>query len=68
MKDPIVEEVRKAREDHAEQSSHDMAAICTDLKRIERECGHEVVSLPPRLLTRASSRPRSLAAEAYSVM
>lgn len=64
MKDPIVEEVRKAREDHAEKFNHDLAAICADLKRIERECGHEVVSLPPRLLTKASSRPRSSAAEA----
>jgi len=64
MKDPIVEEVRKAREAHAEQFSHDMAAICADLKRIERACGHEVVSLPPRLLTKASSRPRTSAAEA----
>ena len=51
MKDPIVEEVRKAREDHAKEFRHDMEAICNDLKRIERECGHKLVSLPPRLLT-----------------
>ncbi|VFN06826.1 MAG: hypothetical protein BECKG1743F_GA0114225_112952 [Candidatus Kentron sp. G] len=62
MKDPIVEEVRKAREDHAKESRHDMGAICKDLKRIERECGHELVSLSPGLLTRASSRLRSSAA------
>jgi len=64
MKDPIVEEVRKARADHAQKFGHDMEAICSDLKRIERECGHEIVSLPPRLLTRAPIRPLSSAAEA----
>jgi len=64
MKDPIVEEVRKAREDHAKAFRHDLIAICADLKRIERECGHEIVSLPAKLLTRASSRPRSSAPEA----
>jgi hypothetical protein len=64
MKDPIVEEVRKARQDHAREFNHDLSAICKDLKRIERECGHKLVSLPPRLLTKTSSRPPLLAAEA----
>ncbi len=64
MKDPIVEEVRKARQAHAEEFNHDLEAICRDLKRIESECGHRVVSLLPRLLTKASRRPRSSAAEA----
>jgi len=64
MKDPIVEEVRKARLEHAKEFNHDLSAICKDLKRIERECGHKLVSFPPRLLTKASSRPRTSAAEA----
>lgn len=64
MKDPIVEEVRMARQDHAKEFNHDLKNICNDLKRIERECGHKLVSLPPRLLTKASGRPRSSAAEA----
>jgi hypothetical protein len=51
MKDPIVEEVRKARQDHAKEFNHDLAAICNDLKRIERQCGHRLVSFPPKLLT-----------------
>nr|VFJ69134.1 MAG: hypothetical protein BECKFM1743C_GA0114222_105123 [Candidatus Kentron sp. FM]VFJ72064.1 MAG: hypothetical protein BECKFM1743A_GA0114220_106213 [Candidatus Kentron sp. FM]VFK20256.1 MAG: hypothetical protein BECKFM1743B_GA0114221_106814 [Candidatus Kentron sp. FM] len=49
----------KAREDHAEKFNHDMGAICADLKRIERECGHDIVSLPPRPLTRAACHPIS---------
>lgn len=64
MKDPIVEEVRTAREAHAAEFNHDLVAICRDLKRIERSCGHRVVTLPPRLLTKSSSRPRSSTAEA----
>ena len=40
MKDPIVEEVRKARLEHAKEFNHDLSAICKDLKRIERECLH----------------------------
>ena len=64
MKDPIVEEVRTARQDHAKEFNHDLVAICRDLKRIESVCGHTLVSLPPKLLTKASSRPRSSAAEA----
>jgi hypothetical protein len=64
MKDLIVEEVRKARQDHAREFNHDLVAICRDLKRIESVCGHTLVSLPPKLLIKASSRPRSSAAEA----
>jgi hypothetical protein len=64
MKDPIVEEVRKARQDHAEKFNHNLFEICEELKRIERESGHKIVSLPSRLLTKASNRARSSAAEA----
>ena len=64
MKDPIVEEVRKARLEHAKEFNHDLSAICKDLKRIEKECGHRLVSFPPKLLTKASTSPRTSAAEA----
>ena len=67
MKDPIVEEVRRARQDHARTFNHDLVAICRDLKKIESVCGHTLVSLPPKLLTPASSQPRSSAAEAPAV-
>jgi hypothetical protein len=63
MKDPIVEEVRMARQDHAREFNHDLSAICKDLKRIERECGHKIVSLQPRLLTKVSNRSPSSQAE-----
>ena len=48
--DPIVEEVREAREGHAVKLNYDLAAICRDLKRQQEEEGWKVVSLPPRRL------------------
>ena len=48
-KDPIVEEIRKLRELHAAKFNHDLGAICADLKEKEKDCGHRVVSLPPKL-------------------
>ena len=47
-KDPIIEEIRKIREAHAAKFNHDLKAICADLKEKEKDCGHPVVSLPPK--------------------
>lgn len=46
--DPIVAEVRKARETHARRFGYDLARICRDLKRIERQCSHRIVRGMPR--------------------
>jgi hypothetical protein len=48
MLDPIVEEVRKLREEHAARFNYDVDAIFDDLKRIERERAGTVVSLQPK--------------------
>ncbi len=50
MKDPIVAEVRKHRQEHAEKFELDMKAICGDLRRLQEDCGHKVVSLKPQPL------------------
>jgi len=47
-RDSIVEEVRQAREAHAKKFNYDLWAIYEDLKKIEEECGLEVVSFPPK--------------------
>jgi hypothetical protein len=52
MVDPIVEEVRKLRENHAARFNYDVDAIFDDLKRIERERGGTVVSLQPKRIAR----------------
>ena len=52
MKDPIIEEVRKAREEHAKDFNHDLTAICNDLKKIEKKYSKRLVLLKPKLLTK----------------
>ncbi len=39
MRDPIIEEIRMIRDTHA---------ICEDLRKKEKTCGHTIVSLPPK--------------------
>jgi len=58
MKDPIVEEVRRAREAHAKQFNYDLDAIVDDLKRREKESGVPTVSLPPRRVAKKGKTSR----------
>lgn len=46
MKDPIVAEVRKYRMDHTRKFKGNLAAICADLKDLQKHSGHIVVRLP----------------------
>ena len=46
--DPIVEEIRRIRQEHTDRFNGDLHAICEDLRRQERESGREYVSFPPR--------------------
>ncbi len=48
--DPIVAEVRQAREAHARKFDYDLAAIVRDLKKHELQGGRAVVSFAPRHL------------------
>jgi hypothetical protein len=48
MNDPIVEEIRKYREQYAARFDYDLAAICRDLRERQATCGCEVVSRPPK--------------------
>ena len=61
MKDPIIEEVRRARQEHALRFGNDLDAIFEDIKRHEAICGHPVVRFPPRKLeSRNRLQPRKL--------
>jgi hypothetical protein len=53
--DPIVEEVRKTREEHAAKHGYDLERIFADLKEQEKKSGREYVTLPPKRLTRKAS-------------
>lgn len=46
--DPIVAEVRAAREAYAAKFNFDLHAICRDLKEKERASGRQIVSFAPR--------------------
>jgi hypothetical protein len=43
-RDPIVEEIRKIREEHARNFNHDLHAICEDIRQRQGKSGHTVVS------------------------
>ncbi len=48
MKDTIVEEVRKAREEHAKKFNYSLKAIVADIRRQQEESGREFVSFPAK--------------------
>lgn len=48
MNDPIVEEIRKYREQYAAKFNYDLAAICKDLRERQATCGRQIVSRPPK--------------------
>lgn len=47
LNDPIVEEIRKIRDEHAARFNYDLDAIFDDIKRSEKELGLPLVTLPP---------------------
>ena len=56
--DPIVEEIRRYRAEHAAKYGHDLGRICEALREEEAKSGHHVVHRKPRLL-----HPKKLAAD-----
>jgi len=55
FKDPIVEEVRAARQRHAAKFGYDLDAIVADLKRKQEQLDRPVVTLPPKRVRRKAS-------------
>ena len=48
MKESIVEEIRKIRDEHARKFGYDLAAICADIRLHQAESGYPVVKLTPK--------------------
>ena len=48
LHDPIVEEVRKARDEYAKKFNYDLDAICRDLQKRQKKHGKRLVSFPPK--------------------
>ena len=47
LNDPIVEEIRRIRDEHATRFNYDLDAIFDDIKKSEKELGLPLVMLPP---------------------
>jgi hypothetical protein len=47
VNDPIVEEIRRIRDEHAARFKYDLDAIFDDIKKSEKELGLPLVTLPP---------------------
>ena len=47
-RNPIVEEVRRIREEYAAQYNYDIKAICRATREQQKMSGHKIVSLSPR--------------------
>ena len=45
-RDPIVDEIRRIREEYAAKFNYDLAAICKDLREKQAQSGRKVVRLP----------------------
>ena len=52
--DPIVEEIRRARDEHAAKFDYDIHRICEDIREQEKKSGLKFVTPEPR-------RPRPIA-------
>nr|VFJ57600.1 MAG: hypothetical protein BECKDK2373C_GA0170839_106029 [Candidatus Kentron sp. DK]VFJ58202.1 MAG: hypothetical protein BECKDK2373B_GA0170837_10722 [Candidatus Kentron sp. DK] len=61
--DPIVEEIREGRREHAARFNHDLNAICNDFRKRETELCNRVVSLPPKRFARSQALPGNAALE-----
>ena len=48
MKDPIVEEVRRTRNEYAKRFGYDLRAIAADLREKEERHSEQLVSYPPK--------------------
>lgn len=58
MRDPIVEEVRRARAAYAAKLGHDLDRIVDDLKRRQEQGEFAVVRRRPRAAMKIRSRAR----------
>lgn len=47
-RDPIVEEVRRIRDEYARSFNYDLEAIVRDLQEKQKQSGRKYVKLPPR--------------------
>ncbi|MDD5674876.1 MAG: hypothetical protein PHC61_11970 [Chitinivibrionales bacterium] len=54
IRDPIVEEVRKARNEHAAKFNNNIDEIVKDIQERQEKYGARLVRRPPRIKLRAT--------------
>jgi hypothetical protein len=64
MKDHIVDEIRRIRDEHAAQFNYDIDAIFADYKRLEAENKRPHVSFGPRRIEKLRQQPEPVPATA----
>jgi len=57
MKDPIVEEVRRVRNEHSKQFDYDLDAICEDYKTHQVHAESRLVRLKPKASANKAIHP-----------
>lgn len=68
LQDPIVEEIRTFRAEHAQRFDGNLVAICADLRKIQQECQHPIVAFPPKKIrTRSQVKPEHTSDERIAV-
>jgi hypothetical protein len=48
IEDPIVNEIRKTRDNHAKKFNYDLTKIYKDIRKSQRKHNHKLVSLNPK--------------------
>jgi len=59
MIDPIVEEVRKYRDEHTRKCDGKLRTICQDLRKLEGTVSNPVVAPAPKYLQPTDRTPQS---------
>jgi len=55
VSDPIIEEIRQIRQEHAKRFNYDLRAIVADLRQQEKQHPERLISLPPKTPRRKRS-------------
>ena len=57
--DPIVEEIRRVRQEYAKQFDYDVRAMAADLREREQQHPDRLVSFPPKPARQKQMAPRN---------
>lgn len=60
MKDPIIEEIRRIRDEHSKQFNYDLDAICDDYKKHQIKVKKRLVRLKPKIKETTVHQPVQL--------